>query len=35
MTIFRPYTTLLVGVVLGVLVVPKVLRAANINVPGM
>lgn len=33
MRFFRPYTTLAVGVVLGMFVVPKALRAANINVP--
>jgi hypothetical protein len=35
MRIFRPTSTLLVGIALGVFVVPKALRAVNVNVPGM
>lgn len=31
---FRPYSTLLVGIVIGVFVVPRVARAANFSIPG-
>jgi hypothetical protein len=31
----KPYSTLAIGIVLGMLVVPKALRAVNVNVPGM
>lgn len=34
MRILRPYSTLAVGAVLGMLVLPRVLRAINVNVPG-
>jgi len=34
MSVFKPFSTLLVGVALGVWVVPKITRAANINLPG-
>jgi hypothetical protein len=35
MSVFRPYTTLAIGIALGVLVVPKVLRKVNVNLPGV
>lgn len=35
MNMFKPYATLFVGVVLGIYVVPKALRAVNINLPGV
>lgn len=35
MSVFKPYTTLAVGIALGVFVVPKVLAKANVNLPGM
>jgi hypothetical protein len=35
MGLFRPYTTLLVGVALGLFVVPKVAAKVGVSVPGM
>ena len=32
---FKPYSTLLVGIVIGAFVVPKVVRATGLNVPGV
>lgn len=34
MKFLRPTSTLIVGIALGVFVVPKALRAVNVNVPG-
>jgi hypothetical protein len=35
MSFLKPYGTLAVGIALGMFVVPKVLRKANINVPSV
>lgn len=35
MSVFKPYTTLAVGIALGIFVVPKLLAKANISLPGM
>lgn len=34
MSFLRPYSTLAIGIALGVLVVPKVLAKLNVSVPG-
>lgn len=34
MNMLRPYSTLLIGIALGVIVVPKVLSKLNVSVPG-
>lgn len=34
MSMLKPYPTLLVGIALGIWVVPKVLSKANVNLPG-
>lgn len=35
MGMLRPYSTLGIGIALGLFVVPKVLRKVNVNVPGV
>jgi hypothetical protein len=35
MSLFRPYTTLAIGIALGVFVAPKVLRKVNVTLPGV
>lgn len=35
MSALRPYSTLAIGIALGIFVVPKVLRKINVNVPGV
>lgn len=35
MSFLRPYSTLLVGIVLGAIVVPKVARKAGVSIPGV